>query len=82
MKLTWSRAAVLALEAIEVRLAERYSRDRAVTMISELVERVDRLETYPQLGRVVPDTGSGNCVSLSTHGIACSIGSSPGASRS
>jgi len=57
MKVVWSDAAVWALVALEARLAQRYSSDRATRIVEALVRRVDRLEDHPQLGRVVPEHG-------------------------
>jgi len=57
MKVVWSDDAVWALVALETRLAQRYSSDKAARIVEELVRRVDRLEDHPQLGRVVPEYG-------------------------
>jgi plasmid stabilization system protein ParE len=57
VKVVWSDDAALALVALETRLAQRYSSDKAARIVEELVRRVDRLEQYPQLGRVVPEYG-------------------------
>ena len=55
MKVVWSDDAAWALVALETRLAQRYSADKAASIVEELVRRVDRLEAHPQLGRVVPE---------------------------
>ena len=57
MKVVWSDDAAWALVALETRLAQRYSPDKAARIVEELVRRVDRLEDHPQLGRVVPEYG-------------------------
>jgi plasmid stabilization system protein ParE len=57
MKVVWSDDAAWALVALEARLAQRYSSDRAARIVEELVRRVDRLADHPQLGRVVPEYG-------------------------
>jgi toxin ParE1/3/4 len=57
MKVVWSDDAAWALVALETRLAQRYSLDKAARIVEELVRRVDRLEDHPQLGRVVPEYG-------------------------
>jgi plasmid stabilization system protein ParE len=57
MKVVWSDDAVWALVALETRLAQRYSSDKAARIVEDLVRRVDRLEDHPQLGRVVPEYG-------------------------
>jgi plasmid stabilization system protein ParE len=57
MKVVWSDDAAWALVALETRLAQRYSSDKAARIVEELVRRVDRLENHPQLGRVVPEYG-------------------------
>jgi len=57
MKVVWSGDAAWALVALETRLAQRYSSDKAARIVEELVRRVDRLAEHPQLGRVVPEYG-------------------------
>lgn len=57
MKVVWSDDAVWALVALEERLAQRYSADKAARIVEDLVRRVDRLEDHPQLGRIVPEYG-------------------------
>lgn len=57
MKVVWSDDAVWALVALETRLAQRYSSDKAARIVEDLVRRVDRLADHPQLGRVVPEYG-------------------------
>ncbi len=57
MKVVWSDDAVWALVALETRLAQRYSSNKAARIVEDLVRRVDRLEDHPQLGRVVPEYG-------------------------
>lgn len=47
MKVVWSDDAVWALVAIETKLAQRYSLDKAARIVEELVRRVDRLEDHP-----------------------------------
>jgi plasmid stabilization system protein ParE len=55
MKVVWSEEAASALAALEMRLARRYSPEKAARIVEQLVRRVDRLEDHPQLGRVVPE---------------------------
>lgn len=57
MKVVWSDDAVWALVALETRLAQRSSSDKAARIVEALVRRVDRLADHPQLGRVVPEYG-------------------------
>lgn len=57
MNVVWSDEALYALVALEIKLAERYSDEKAAKIIDELVQRVDRLQDHPQLGRVVPEYG-------------------------
>jgi plasmid stabilization system protein ParE len=57
MKVVWSGDAAWALVALETRLAQRYSSDKAARIVEELVRRVDRLAEHPQLGRVEPEYG-------------------------
>ena len=57
MNVVWSDEALYALVALEVRLAERYSDEKAAQIVDELVQRVDRLQDHPQLGRAVPEYG-------------------------
>lgn len=57
MKLVWSDEAVLALGALEARLAQQYSEAKAAQIVDELVRRVDRLRDHPQLGRAIPEYG-------------------------
>jgi plasmid stabilization system protein ParE len=70
MKVVWSDDAAWALVALEARLVKRYSSQKAARIVDDLVRRVDRLQDHPQLGRVVPESGNGNCVSSSTNGTA------------
>jgi plasmid stabilization system protein ParE len=55
MKVVWSDDAAWALVALETRLAQRHSSDKAARIVEELVRRVDQLEDHPRLGRVVPE---------------------------
>jgi plasmid stabilization system protein ParE len=57
MNVVWSDEALYALVALEIKLAERYSDEKAAQIIEELVQRVDRLQDHPQLGRAVPEYG-------------------------
>ncbi len=57
MKVVWSDNAAWALVALEARLAQRYSSDKAARIVEDLVRRIDRLADHPQLGRVVPEYG-------------------------
>lgn len=57
MNVVWSDEALYALVALEIRLAERYSDEKAAQIIDELVQRIDRLQDHPQLGRAVPEYG-------------------------
>lgn len=57
MKVVWSDDAVMALVALETKLARRYTAQKAADIVDELVRRVDRLQDHPQLGRVVPEYG-------------------------
>ena len=57
MKVVWSDDATWALVALETRLAQRYSSDKAARIVKDLVRRVDRLADHPQFGRVVPEYG-------------------------
>ena len=42
---------------MEDSLAKRYSAERAAAIVVALVERVDRLDDHPELGRAVPEYG-------------------------
>jgi plasmid stabilization system protein ParE len=57
MNVVWSDEALYALVALEIKLAERYSDEKAAQIIDNLVHRVDQLRDHPQLGRVVPEYG-------------------------
>ena len=57
MNVVWSDEAVLALIALETRLAARYSPEKASQIVEEIVRRVERLQDHPQLGRTVPEYG-------------------------
>lgn len=57
MNVVWSDEALYALVAFEMKLAERYSDEKAAQIIDELVQRVHRLQHHPQLGRAVPEYG-------------------------
>ena len=51
MNVVWSDEALYALVALEIKLAERYSDEKAAQIVDELVQRVHRLQEHPQLGR-------------------------------
>jgi plasmid stabilization system protein ParE len=57
MNVVWSDDAVQALIALEIKLSQRYSSQKAASIVDDLVRRVDRLQDHPQLGRVVPEYG-------------------------
>ena len=57
MNVVWSDEALYALDALEIKLAERYSDAKAAQIIDELVRRVHQLQVHPQLGRTVPEYG-------------------------
>lgn len=57
MKVVWSDEAVFALIALEMKLAERYSAERAADIVEALVRRLEHLEQHAQLGRAVPEYG-------------------------
>ena len=57
MNVIWSEEATLALVALEMKLAERYSAAKAAEIIDALVRRVQRLQDHPRLGRTVPEYG-------------------------
>jgi plasmid stabilization system protein ParE len=56
----WSPAALDDVDAVAEFIA-RDSRDRAALFIDRLITAVDRLETYPYSGRVIPEIGSNDC---------------------
>jgi plasmid stabilization system protein ParE len=57
MNVIWSEEAALALVALEMKRAERYSEAKAAEIIDALVRRVHRLQDHTQLGRAVPEYG-------------------------
>ncbi len=57
MTVVWSDEAVYALIALEMKLAERYTVERAAEIVETLVRRVALLEQHAQIGRVVPEYG-------------------------
>lgn len=57
MKVVWSDEAVYALVALEVKLAQRHSAEKAAEIVEQLIRRVERLEDHAQLGRMVPEYG-------------------------
>jgi len=57
MNVVWSDEAVYALVALDIKLVERYSDEKAAQIIDGLVRRVHRLREHPQLGREVPEYG-------------------------
>lgn len=57
MKVVWSDEAVFALIALEMKLAERHSVERAAEIVETLVRRIEHLEQHAQLGRAVPEYG-------------------------
>ena len=57
MNVVWSDEALYALVALEIKLAERYSNEKAALIVDELIQRVQRLQDHPQLGRAVPECG-------------------------
>ena len=57
MKVVWSDEAVYALIALEMKLADRYSAEKAAEIVETLVRRIEHLEEHAQLGRTVPEYG-------------------------
>lgn len=57
MKVVWSDEAVYALIALEMKLAERYSAEKAAEVVDNMVRRIEHLEDHAQLGRAVPEYG-------------------------
>jgi toxin ParE1/3/4 len=57
MNVVWSDEAVYALIALEMKLAERYSVEKAAEIVETLIYRVEHLEDHAQLGRAVPEYG-------------------------
>jgi toxin ParE1/3/4 len=57
MKVVWSDEAVYALIALELKLAERHSAEKAAEIIETLIHRIEHLEDHAQLGRAVPEYG-------------------------
>ena len=56
MKIVWSEPAVTDLDAIRTYIA-RDSETYAEAVILEIFEATDRLERFPESGRVVPELG-------------------------
>ncbi len=54
MKIVWTEPAVTDLDAIQTYIA-RDSETYASAMVLEIFEATDRLERFPQSGRVVPE---------------------------
>jgi plasmid stabilization system protein ParE len=82
MKVAWSDDAVMALVALETKLAQRYTAEKAAYIVEELVRRVDRLQDHPQLGRVVPEYGRWQLRELVDKWNRVSTGCAPMPSRS
>lgn len=57
MKVVWSDEATFALIALEVKLAELYTVEKAAAIIETLVRRIAQLERHAHLGRAVPEYG-------------------------
>jgi hypothetical protein len=82
MKVVWSDEAVYALVALEMRLAQRYSAEKAAEVVDELVRRIDRLEDHAHLGRWCRNTALHSSANWWTTGIAYSTGCARTSSRS
>jgi addiction module RelE/StbE family toxin len=59
MKIVWTEQAVTDLDAIRIYIA-RDSETYANTVVLEIFEATDRLEHFPQSGRVVPELADPN----------------------
>lgn len=55
--LSWSRRAYEDLIAIHKYLAKQSSPEAATRVIERIVEYVDRVEIFPESGRIVPELG-------------------------
>jgi len=83
MKVVWSDDAVWALVALETRLAQRYSSNKAARIVEDLwfaasIDwRIIRNSAVSYL-----NTGSGSCASWSIGGTACCTGCAPMPSKS
>jgi plasmid stabilization system protein ParE len=57
-RVVWTRQAVEDVEAIKAYVA-RDSTHYAALLVERIVGAVDRLESFPESGRVVPEVGDG-----------------------
>ena len=79
MKVVWSEEAVVALE---LRLAERYSADKAAEVVDEMVKRVDRLQDILSSVALFQNMATRNFASSSIGGTESFTVSAPTRSRS
>ena len=59
-KIIWASSALKDIESI-AEFIERDSVDQAALFVERIIEMVDRLEQFPQSGRVIPELKNKNC---------------------
>lgn len=59
-KIIWAPSALKDIESIS-QYIERDSVDQAALFVSRVIEMVDRLETFPQSGRIIPEIKDEHC---------------------
>ena len=59
MKIIWSESAIEDLENLKNYIAQD-SEQYAVIFIKKVIAAVEKLQKYPRIGRIVPETGNEN----------------------
>ena len=59
-KIIWAPSALKDIDAI-AQYIERDSVDQAALFVTRIIEMVDRLEEFPQSGRVIPEINHTHC---------------------
>lgn len=59
-KIIWAPSALKDIESIS-QYIERDSVDQAALFVSRVIEMVDRLEEFPQSGRIIPEIHDEQC---------------------
>ena len=59
-KIIWAPSALEDIESI-ARFIERDSTDQAALFVGRIIEMTDRLEEFPESGRVIPEINQEDC---------------------
>ncbi len=59
-KIIWASSALKDIESI-AEYIERDSEDQAALFVTRIIEMTDRLEKFPESGRVIPEINQNDC---------------------